>query len=303
MQYYHKPIMVKEVLNYLNVKEEGIYVDATLGGGGHFHEIFKKVGERGLVIGIDRDIESIENAKEKFKENKNVVFVHDNFKNLKSILKDLNISSIDGILYDLGVSSYQLDKEERGFSYQKDAPLDMRMDTRQKLTARDVVNTFDKEELKRIIYEYGEERFAGRIANFIVERRKNKPIETTLELVEVIKDAIPAKARRRGPHPAKRTFQALRIFVNEELVGLEQAFKDAISILKDGGRIVVISFHSLEDRIVKRLFNEFKRENGLTYKLRILTSKPVIPEEEEIIENPRARSAKLRAAEKFDVLK
>ncbi|KYO66673.1 16S rRNA (cytosine(1402)-N(4))-methyltransferase RsmH [Thermovenabulum gondwanense] len=303
MQYYHKPIMIKEVLNYLNVKEEGIYVDATLGGAGHFQEILKKAGEKGLVIGIDRDIESIENAKEKFKDNKNAIFVHDNFKNLKGILKDLNISSIDGILYDLGVSSYQLDKEERGFSYQKDAPLDMRMDTRQKLTARDVVNTYDKEELKRIIYEYGEERFAGRIANFIVERRKNKPIETTLELVEVIKDAIPAKARRKGPHPAKRTFQALRIFVNEELVGLEQAFKDAISLLKDGGRIVVISFHSLEDRIVKRLFNEFKKEGGLTYKLRILTSKPVVPEEEEIIGNPRARSAKLRAAEKFDVLK
>lgn len=295
--------MVNQVLNYLNIKKDGVYVDATLGGGGHFQEILNRVGEKGLVIGIDRDFDAIENAKKKFDGNRNVIVIHDNYKNLKKILKELNIDAIDGILYDLGVSSYQLDKEERGFSYQKDAPLDMRMDKNQTLTAKDVVNNLDKDELKRIIYEYGEEKFAGRIANFIVERRKIKPIETTFELVEIIKDAIPAKARRKGPHPAKRTFQALRIFVNDELVGLEDAFKDAISLLKDGGRIVVISFHSLEDRIVKRLFNQFKKENDLPYKLQVLTPKPVVPDEIELKENPRARSAKLRAAEKFAVLK
>jgi len=303
MEYFHKPIMVNQVLNYLNIKKDGVYVDATLGGGGHFQEILNRVGEKGLVIGIDKDFDAIENAKKKFGGNRNVILIHDNYKNLKKILKELNIDAIDGILYDLGVSSYQLDKEERGFSYQKDAPLDMRMDKSQTLTAKDVVNNLSKDELKRIIYEYGEERFAGRIANFIVERRKIKPIETTFELVEIIKDAIPAKARRKGPHPAKRTFQALRIFVNDELVGLEEAFEDAIFLLKDGGRMVVISFHSLEDRIVKRLFNQFKKENDLPYKLQVLTPKPVVPDEIELKENPRARSAKLRAAEKFAVLK
>ncbi|MGB9814222.1 MAG: 16S rRNA (cytosine(1402)-N(4))-methyltransferase RsmH [Thermovenabulum sp.] len=303
MEYFHKPIMVNQVLNYLNIKKDGVYVDATLGGGGHFQEILNRVGEKGVVIGIDRDFDAIENAKKKFGGNRNVILIHDNYKNLKKILKELNIDAIDGILYDLGVSSYQLDKEDRGFSYRKDAPLDMRMDKSQTLTAKDVVNNLSKDELKRIIYEYGEERFAGRIANFIVERRKIKPIETTFELVEIIKDAIPAKARRKGPHPAKRTFQALRIFVNDELVGLEEAFEDAISLLKDGGRMVVISFHSLEDRIVKRLFNQFKKENDLPYKLQVLTPKPVVPDEIELKENPRARSAKLRAAEKFAVLK
>ncbi|MDN5332264.1 MAG: rRNA (cytosine1402-N4)-methyltransferase [Tepidanaerobacteraceae bacterium] len=310
MEYFHQPVLLKEAIEFLDPKSGGVYVDATLGGGGHFSEILKRIGVDGKAIGIDRDEDAVKNARDKFSAFPNAVIIHDNFKNIKRIVHNLGFQGVDGVIFDLGVSSYQLEEKSRGFSYMQDAPLDMRMDKSQKLTAKDVVNNLEKKELARIIKEYGEERWADKIAEFICERRKIKPIESTGELVEIIKAAIPARARRQGPHPAKRTFQALRIFVNDELGILSQSLKDAVELLKPGGRICVITFHSLEDRIVKHTFKELSRgcicpkgspvcTCNREKELKILTPKPVLPSRDEIKTNPRARSAKLRAGEKL----
>ncbi|SEF77621.1 16S rRNA (cytosine1402-N4)-methyltransferase [Caloramator fervidus] len=309
MEFKHYPVMLNECIEGLNIKEDGIYVDGTLGGAGHSSEILKRL-KNGKLVGIDQDIDALKASRQKLAGFNNVVFVHDNFSNIKSILEDLNIKEVDGILLDLGVSSYQLDTPERGFSYMHDARLDMRMNRENKLTAWDVVNTYSKDELIRIIREYGEENFASRIADMIVKKRTIKPINSTFELVDIIKSAIPAKARREGGHPAKRTFQAIRIEVNKELDILEKAINDCIDVLKSGGRLCVITFHSLEDRIVKNVFKD--RENpckcpkdfpmcvcGKKPDIRVITKKPILPSEEELKENSRSKSAKLRIAEKI----
>jgi len=315
MNYHHVPILLNKVIEILNPTPGGVYVDATLGGGGHFKEIIKQAKNKGTFIGIDQDEAAIVNARRVFAEHEgDIRLIHDNFSNIKKIIKDNNINAIDGILFDLGVSSYQLDEGSRGFSYMQDSALDMRMDKRNPLSAKDVVNEMPRDELKRIIMEYGEEPWAGRIADFICERRKHREITTTGELVQIIKDAIPAKARRKGGHPARKTFQALRIYVNKELEILEASIKDAVELLKPEGRICVISFHSLEDRIVKDTF-KFLATDCICPKealictcnhvktIKIITPKPIYPSQTEIDSNPRARSAKLRAAEKLSVLK
>ena len=250
MEFNHVTVLLNETVDSLDVKKGGIYADFTLGGGGHTSLILERGGK---VIGIDRDITAIENAQKRFL-GQDFIPVHDNFSNITNIAKNLGIEKFDGIIADLGVSSPQLDEPERGFSYMHDAPLDMRMDNRDSLTARDVVNTYSSEELFRIISTYGEERWASRIVNFIVEQREKKNIETTFELVDIIKAAIPLSARKDGPHPAKRTFQAIRIEVNGELAILEQAVRDGAALLKKGGRMSIITFHSLEDRIIKQTF-------------------------------------------------
>ncbi|MDI3518682.1 MAG: rRNA (cytosine1402-N4)-methyltransferase [Caldanaerobacter sp.] len=308
MEYVHKSVLLKETIEHLNINPEGIYVDGTLGGGGHSEEILKRL-TTGKLIAIDRDEEAILAAKERLKDYKNVIYIKDNFKNIKEILRNLGIEKVDGILLDLGVSSYQLEEVERGFSYMKDAPLDMRMDKTSPFSAYDVVNRYSEKELERVIREYGEEKWASRIAKFIVEERKKGDIKTTSQLVEIIKKAIPASARRTGPHPAKRTFQAIRIEVNEELKDLDRALEDMVEVLRGKGRIAVITFHSLEDRIVKNTFK--KLENpcacppglpctcGKQPVIKIITKKPILPSKEEVEENPRSRSAKLRVAEKL----
>ncbi|WP_052330210.1 16S rRNA (cytosine(1402)-N(4))-methyltransferase RsmH [Thermicanus aegyptius] len=307
--FHHRTVLLQEAVEALQIKENGIYVDGTLGGGGHSEAILSRL-KNGLLIGIDQDDRAIAAAGERLHPGKNrLLLVRDNFVHMDAILNQQGIEKVDGFLFDLGVSSPQLDEEERGFRYQEEAPLDMRMDRRQSLTAYEVVNEWPEGELTRIIREYGEERFARSIARRIVERRKTAPIATTGELVEVIKEAIPAPARRTGPHPAKRTFQAIRIAVNRELEVLGKALHLAIERLKPGGRIAVISFHSLEDRIVKETFQEYAA--GCTCPpdfpvcvcgkepiVKIITRKPILPSEEEIETNPRARSAKLRVAEK-----
>jgi len=270
-------------------------VDCTLGGGGHAKEILNRVGERGHLIAFDKDRYAIERSQKVLAPYLDrVTFVHRDYRFLADVLHELQIAGVDGIIFDLGVSSYQVLDPERGFSYNYDAPLDMRMDDSSATTAADLVNTLSEKELGDIIYHFGEERWARRIASFIVERRKKAPIKTTGQLTEIIKAAIPAAARRKGPHPARRTFMALRIAVNDELSGLEEGLRAGISFLKARGRIVVISFHSLEDRIVKRIFREYAASNIL----QILTKKPLLPSEEEVLVNPRSRSAKIRAAEK-----
>lgn len=308
MEYVHKSVLLKETIEHLNINPEGIYVDGTLGGGGHSEEILKRL-TTGKLIAIDRDEEAILAAKERLKDYKNVIYIKDNFKNIKEILRNLGIEKVDGILLDLGVSSYQLEEVERGFSYMKDAPLDMRMDKTSPFSAYDVVNRYSEKELERVIRGYGEEKWASRIAKFIVEERKKGDIKTTSQLVEIIKKAIPASARRTGPHPAKRTFQAIRIEVNEELKDLDRALEDMVEVLRGKGRIAVITFHSLEDRIVKNTFK--KLENPCTCPpglpctcgkqpvIKIITKKPILPSKEEVEENPRSRSAKLRVAEKL----
>ncbi len=311
MEFNHKPIMVSECINGLNINPEGIYVDCTVGGGGHSFEISKNLGENGHLIGIDRDINAIEASSSRLSAfSEKVLLVKGNFFEIENILQSLNINGVDGILADLGVSSHQLDSAIRGFSYMQDGALDMRMDTSKKFSAYDVVNGYTADKLFKIISQYGEERYAKRIASFIEEERKIKPIQTTFELVSVIKKAIPAKARQDGPHPAKRTFQAIRIEVNEELSGLESALKNMVKMLKPGGRVCVITFHSLEDRIAKNTFKEMvnpctcpidfpmcvcKKEPVV----KLISRKPIIPDDSEINENPRARSAKLRIAEKL----
>ena len=294
----------------MNIKENGTYVDCTLGGAGHSSHILKKLSSEGTLIGIDQDNDALRAAKEKLRDYSNVKFVHNNFYNIDSILTSLNIPKVDGILMDLGVSSYQLDEGERGFSYMKDAPLDMRMDRDREFSAYEVVNTYSEEDLYRIIRDYGEEKFAKKIAKFIVDKRADKPIETTLELVDIIKAAIPAKARREGPHPAKRTFQAIRIEVNGELAILNKAIEDGVEHLNKGGRMAIITFHSLEDRIVKLKYRELANPCtcpkefpvcicGKKPLVKIISRKAIEPSKEEIEQNPRSRSAKLRILEKL----
>ena len=247
----HISVLLNECIEALNIKENGVYVDCTLGGAGHSSHILEHLSKDGMLVGIDQDKDALKAAKERLKEFANVKYVHNNFYNIGNILNELNIETVDGILMDLGVSSYQLDEASRGFSYMQDAPLDMRMNRDNDFSAYDIVNNYAEEDLYKIIKDYGEERFAKRIANFIVTRRAEKPIETTFELVDIIKAAIPAKMRREGPHPAKRTFQAIRIEVNSELKILNKTIEDGVNKLNKGGRMAIITFHSLEDRIVK----------------------------------------------------
>ena len=305
----HKSVLLDECIEGLAIKPDGIYVDGTLGRAGHSIEIAKRLST-GRLIGIDRDETAIIESKEKLSEySKNVTLVHGNFTDIDAILEELGVSGVDGMLFDLGVSSPQLDETDRGFSYMADAPLDMRMDKSSALTASDVVNGWSAAEIKKIIYEYGEERYAANITSKIVKTREKKPFETTFELVEAIRSAMPAAALREKQHPAKRTFQAIRIAVNDELGAISAMLGKAVDLLNVGGRICVISFHSLEDRIVKTSFAS--RERGCTcpsdfpacvcgfkQTLKVITRKPVIPGAEEIAANPRARSSKLRIAER-----
>ncbi len=291
---YHVPVMRDEVLWMLRPRARGIYLDCTVGGGGHAAAVLEQAGHGAFVVGIDRDPEAIESAGRRLAPFSGAFkLIRGNFTDLADILGGLGIDGVDGVLFDLGLSSHQLDDAARGFSYMSDAPLDMRMAIGHGLSARDLVNTLPGEELARILKEYGEERWASRIARFIVERRKRGQITTTSELVDVVKQAIPARARRSGPHPAKRTFQALRIAVNDELGGIARGLYQAVEVARPGARVVVISFHSLEDRIVKREFVEDRE------RLRLITGRPLVPCDEEIRANPRSRSARLRAAERF----
>lgn len=309
MDFQHTPVLLEETIHYLDIKADGKYVDGTVGGAGHSRRILDLLGEKGLLICLDQDDRAIEAAAKRLEGAKNVILLKTNFVNLISVCNSLGISKVDGILFDLGVSSHQFDTPERGFSYRFDSKLDMRMDVDSDLTAYDVVNGYDEGELRRIIKEYGEEKFASRIASRIVERRKTKPVETTFELVEIIKEAIPKNKRMDG-HPAKQTFQAIRIEVNKELEVLEKAIDDAVEMLAPSGRLCVITFHSLEDRIVKTKFNNF--ENPCTCppdfpicicsnkpKGTVVTKKPVIPSREEMERNPRATSAKLRVFQSY----
>lgn len=308
MEFIHKSVLLEETIEGLDIKEDGIYVDATLGGGGHTYEILKRA-TKGKVIGIDQDVYAINRAENKLSEFKNFIAYKSNFSNISEILDDLNIEKIDGIIFDLGVSSFQLDIPERGFSYNHDAPLDMRMDKSQKISAWHIVNGYDEKELTRIISEYGEENWASRIAKFIIEARETEFIETTGQLVNIIKKAIPAGARQDGPHPAKRTFQAIRIEVNKELEILERTIRSAVDRLNVGGRICIISFHSLEDRIVKNTFSDLNSDCicpkefpkcicDHRRKLILINKKPIISKETELEDNPRGRSAKLRVGER-----
>lgn len=308
MEFKHIPVLLNQCINGLNIKEDGIYVDGTLGGAGHSSEILKKLSSNGTLIGIDRDEEALSVVKERLKEYKNVIYVHGNHDDIKEILTDLNICKVDGILLDLGVSSYQLDEAERGFSYTKDAPLDMRMDKTNDLTAEYIVNNYTQEKLSQIIYEYSEEKFSKSIAKKICEYRKNKEIKTTKELAEIIESAIPGFAKKDG-HPAKRTFQAIRIEVNDEIRPLYNTIRNCIDVLNPGGRLCVITFHSLEDRVVKDAFVDAQGKctcpSDLPYCVcgykslgKILTKKPILPTQDEITNNSRAKSAKLRIFER-----
>ena len=310
MEFKHVSVLLNECLDALNIKDDGIYVDCTLGGAGHSSHILQRLSKDGLLVGIDQDTDALKAAGERLKEYENKKLVHNNFHNIDSILEELEIPKVDGILMDLGVSSYQLDEGERGFSYMKDAPLDMRMNRDREFSAYDVVNSYSMEDLWRIIRDYGEEKFAKRVAEFIVNKREEKPIETTLELVDIIKAAIPAKARREGPHPAKRTFQAIRIEVNGELEILNKAIEDGVNRLNKGGRMAIITFHSLEDRIVKLKFRELANPCtcpkefpicvcGKKPLVKLISRKAIDPSKEEVEENPRSRSAKLRVIERF----
>ncbi|MBO1925352.1 16S rRNA (cytosine(1402)-N(4))-methyltransferase RsmH [Staphylococcus epidermidis] len=307
--FHHVSVMLNETIDYLNIKEDGVYVDCTLGGAGHALYLLNQLNDKGRLIAIDQDLTAIENAKEVLKEHLHkVTFVHNNFRELTNILNELEIDKVDGIYYDLGVSSPQLDVPERGFSYHNDAKLDMRMDQTQPLSAYEVVNQWSYEALVKIFYRYGEEKFSKQIARRIEAHREQQPIETTLELVDVIKEGIPAKARRKGGHPAKRVFQAIRIAVNDELSAFEDSVEQAIECVKVGGRISVITFHSLEDRLCKQIFQEFEKgpdvPRGLpvipeayTPKLKRVNRKPITATDDDLNENNRARSAKLRVAE------
>jgi 16S rRNA (cytosine1402-N4)-methyltransferase len=294
----HAPVMLKEAIEFLAPQEGGTYVDCTLGSGGHAREILSLIGPTGRLIGFDKDEAALNRSKEVLAPYlEQVVFIHSDFRQMVEVLHELQIGEVDGILFDLGVSSNQFLEPERGFSYNYDTFLDMRMDQSSATTAADLVNTLSEKELADIIFRYGEERWARRIASFIVDWRKKSSVTTTGQLVEIIKAAIPARARRTGPHPARRTFMALRIAVNDELTGAEAGLRAGISLLKQGGRIVAISFHSLEDRIVKNVFREYGHHSR--NEIRILTKKPIIPEAAEVKANSRSRSAKLRAAEKL----
>lgn len=309
MEFSHKTVLLKETLEFLNINSSGVYVDGTAGGAGLSLEIAKRLSENGKLISIDRDPDAILTCRQRLKEYKNVSVVQDNFANVSDIVHNLGLESIDGMVLDLGVSSYQLDEAERGFSYKNDAMLDMRM-SKSGESAYDVVNGFEYGDLKRIISRYGEEKFSSRIAAKIVEYRNKKPIETTTELAEIVKNAIPSAARREGGHPAKRTFQAIRIYVNQELESLEKGLEESFKILKKGGRLLVITFHSLEDRIVKEKMTEWSKGCicppsfpicvcGQVPKARFVHKKAIKPTEEEIGINFRSRSAKLRVCEKL----
>lgn len=311
MEFYHVPVMLKKAVDNLVLKKDGIYIDGTVGGAGHSREILERLSTAGRLIGIDRDINALQAAEKNLKDFEDRVrLFHSNFSDIKTLLKEKGLSSVDGVLLDLGVSSHQLDEAGRGFSYMNDAPLDMRMDNSSALTASFIVNNYSESELRKVIQDYGEERWASRIAKFVIKERETKTISTTFDLVEIIKKAIPASARRDGPHPAKRTFQAIRIAVNSELTEVERAIPDIIDILRPGGRVCIITFHSLEDRIVKESFRRMANPctcpsdfpicicNNIP-QISIITRKPILPDEDEIKNNPRARSAKLRVAEKL----
>ena len=309
-EFHHVSVLLQECLEGLNIRPEGIYVDGTLGGAGHSSRIAQRL-TTGRLIGIDRDPVALAAAGERLKPWKDrVTLVHSNFCEIKQVLSDLQIPGVDGILLDLGVSSPQLDDGQRGFSYMADAPLDMRMNGEDALTAREVVNTWPQEELKRILYTYGEERYAPQIASAICRRREEAPIETTLELVDIIRSAMPAAALREKQHPAKRSFQAIRIAVNDELGSVEKVMADAIPLLNPGGRLAVITFHSLEDRIVKNAMAEAAKGCtcppnfpvcvcGKKPQVKLISRKPIVSGVAELAENPRARSAKLRVCEKL----
>ena len=311
MEFQHSPVMPEEVIRELNIRPDGIYVDGTLGGGGHSGLIAGCLSEKGRLIGIDQDEDAIRAATERLAcYGDKVTIVRSNYSGMASVLKELSVPAVDGILLDLGVSSYQLDQAERGFTYREDAPLDMRMDRRQKLTAADVVNTYSEEDLSRLIHQYGEDRFARNIAKHIVKARQSAPLETTGELVEIIKAAIPARVRAKGGHPAKRTFQAIRIEVNHELDVLEDTLEEMVGLLNDGGRLAVITFHSLEDRIVKKIFRKCEDPCicppefpvctcGRVSMGRVVTRKPILPGDEDLESNSRSKSAKLRVFERI----
>lgn len=311
MIFGHKSVLLEETIESLNIKPDGVYVDGTLGGGGHAYEVCRRLGEGGRLIGIDQDADAIAAASERLKEfGDKVTIVRSNYENIEGVLRELGIGEVDGIYLDLGVSSYQLDTADRGFTYrEEDAPLDMRMDQRNTETAKDIVNNYTESELFHIIRDYGEDRFAKNIAKHIVRARQEKEIETTGELTEIIKAAIPAKVRATGGHPAKRTFQAIRIELNKELEVLENSIDTMTELLAPGGRLSIITFHSLEDRIVKNRFRT--NENpctcppdfpvcmcGKKSRGRVVTRKPILPSEEELSENKRSKSAKLRVFEK-----
>ena len=309
MEFKHKSVLLNETIDGLNIKPDGIYVDGTLGGGGHAYEVCRRLGEKGSLVGIDQDAAAIEAASARLKDfGEKVTIVRSNYCDMKSKLHELGIDKVDGIVLDLGVSSYQLDTAERGFSYREDAPLDMRMDTRQKMTARDIVNDYTEADLYRVIRDYGEDKFAKNVAKHIVQARAVKPVETTAELSEIIRASIPMKFQKKSGHPAKRTFQAIRIELNRELDVLRDSLDDMIDLLNPGGRLCIITFHSLEDRIVKSAFR--KNENpctcppdfpvcvcGKKSKGSIITKKPILPSEEELEYNSRSKSAKLRIFE------
>lgn len=310
MEFKHKSVLLEETIRNLKVKPDGIYVDGTLGGGGHAYEVCRQLSAKGSLIGIDQDEAAIEAAGERLQEFGDIVtIIRSNYCNMKKELQKIGISSVDGIVLDLGVSSYQLDNAERGFTYREDVPLDMRMDRRGSRTAKDIVNTYTENELYRVLRDYGEEKFAKKIARNICTARMYKPIETTGELIELIKQSIPMKMRAVGGHPAKKTFQAIRIELNQELEVLRNSLDDMIKLLNDGGRICIITFHSLEDRIVKTNFK--RNENPCTCPPdfpvcvcgkkpmgKVITRKPILPDEEEIAVNKRSKSAKLRVFER-----
>ncbi len=309
MEFKHKPVLLKECIEGLNIKKDGIYVDGTLGGAGHSKEILRNLSNKGLLIGIDRDEEALNAAKQNLLEFNNVKYIHGNHDDIKTILEEIGIEKVDGILLDLGVSSYQLDEKNRGFSYLGENELDMRMDKTQALTAKKVVNTYKEEKLANIIYEYGEEKFSRSIARNICNYRKQKEIETTKELVEIIEKSIP-KSKQNGGHPAKKTFQAIRIEVNDEIKPLEKTVADCIDVLAPKGRLCIITFHSLEDRAVKNAFNKAKGictcPKDLPYCVcgakelgKVINKKPIIASKQEQEENTRSKSAKLRIFEKI----
>ncbi len=312
MEFKHTSVLLQETIENLKIKPEGIYVDGTLGGGGHASEIAERLKGAGRLIGIDQDADAMEAAGKRLEPySGHVTLIRDNYCHMKEVLRQIGVESVDGIVLDLGVSSFQLDNVERGFSYKYDTPLDMRMDTRQRLSAKEIINDYSEAELYRIIRDYGEEQFAKNIAKHIAAARKDKPVETTGQLCEIIKAAIPAKMRAVGGHPAKRTFQAIRIECNRELEVLKDSLDDLIGLLKPGGRICIITFHSLEDRIVKSAFR--KNENpctcppdfpvcvcGQVSQGRVITKKPILPSEGEMEANKRAKSAKLRVFSKTE---
>ena len=310
MEFSHKSVLLNETIDALQIKPDGIYVDGTLGGGGHSYEICKRLSDKGRLIGIDQDAAAIEAASERLGEFKDrVTIIRSNYCEMRAQLNSIGITSVDGIILDLGVSSYQLDTAERGFTYREDVSLDMRMDQRQARTAKDIVNDYSEMELYRIIRDYGEDKFAKNIAKHIVQARKEKPLETTGELIQAIKAAIPMKVRAVGGHPAKKTFQAIRIELNNELGVLKDSLDDMVDLLNDKGRLCIITFHSLEDRIVKNHFRTSENPCicpkefpvcvcGRISKGKVVTRKPILPGEEELEENSRSKSAKLRVFER-----